>query len=327
MPRISLTEQYDNKDVLTQIYRMLDQVATGTFQSVDVQRVGGDYVFTFTDQNGDPHSFTVGADYVADVNMTRVNGVYTFTFTYAGGTTESFAFTVNGVQNIASVQSGSTVTVTFTLDDGTTKTISYNAGGDMTTDTAQTVTAVKTFSVSPIVPDTPSGTHAAVNLTYVESTVPGTNNIVHKSGNEDIVGTKTFDTLRAFNNARVNRSPVYKPTVTGYYVFGSFATNDDEHTVCLNYYARGGNIGKVLITTKLSTSTITATPVYSIGTVPSFGLYTKDGVQYLAIYTAANNYVMTEGGTFCARGTNVSLPFSYLNTMEADTDYTQVAVS
>lgn len=37
------------------------------------------------------------------------------------------------------------------------------------TDNVQTISAVKTFSVSPIVPDTPSGAHAAVNKTYADT--------------------------------------------------------------------------------------------------------------------------------------------------------------
>lgn len=46
-----------------------------------------------------------------------------------------------------------------------------------------------------VVPDTPATIHDAVNQAYVESTVDGVNNLVHKSGNEVIEGTKTINGL------------------------------------------------------------------------------------------------------------------------------------
>ena len=259
MPRISLTDQYDNRDVIAQIYKMLDQVATGTFSAVDVQRVGGDFVFTFTDQRGDDHQFTVSANYVSDVDVSRLNGVYTFLFTYADGTTESFGFTINGVKNIASVQSGSTVTVTFTLDDNTTKTITFSAGGDMTTDTAQTVTAVKTFSVSPIVPDTPSGTHAAVNVTYVSKT-DGTNNMIHTSGNEAMSGYKLF-----MYSPRVRVNAEINDTIDMYNELAFRTKNDDYQFGSVRFVLKSnGNRAIVLYLVAADGSTVRSKTLFEI---------------------------------------------------------------
>ena len=46
------------------------------------------------------------------------------------------------------------------------------------------------LKLNAIVPDIPETTHSAVNQAYVESTVDGVNNLVHKSGNEIVAGLK-----------------------------------------------------------------------------------------------------------------------------------------
>lgn len=57
---------------------------------------------------------------------------------------------------------------------------------------AQTIAGQKTMSDSPIVPTTPTTPTGAVNSVYVNDATDGVNNIVHKSGNETIGGTKFF---------------------------------------------------------------------------------------------------------------------------------------
>ena len=69
--------------------------------------------------------------------------------------------------------------------------IKYALANMVSTSGAQTITDVKTFSSSPVVPTTPGTTTSAVNQAYVESTVDGVNDILHKSGNESFTGQKT----------------------------------------------------------------------------------------------------------------------------------------
>lgn len=70
--------------------------------------------------------------------------------------------------------------------------VKYALANMVKTSDNQTIAGVKTFSSSPVVPTTPDTTTSAVNQAYVESTVDGVNNLVHKSGNETIVGSKVF---------------------------------------------------------------------------------------------------------------------------------------
>lgn len=161
MSRVSQLELYNDKDVITQILLMKEQVETGTYKEVRIIETGGNYVFEFVNQKDEVETFTVPAKQISGVT---------------------------------SSQSGSTVTMRINYNDGTHQDVNWTAGGDVTTNTNQTISAVKTFTASPIIPDTPSGTHAAVNLTYVSKT-DGTNNMVHTSGNEDIAGRKNFSQL------------------------------------------------------------------------------------------------------------------------------------
>lgn len=165
MTRVSQLELYNDKDVITQICMMKQMVETGTYAEVRVISTGGNYVFEFEDQNGDVQTFTVPAKQISGVT---------------------------------SSQSGSTVTMRVNYNDGSHTDVSWTAGGDVTTNTAQTISAVKTFTASPIIPDTPSGTHAAVNLTYVSKT-DGTNNLLHTSGNETASGDKSIDHILSNN--------------------------------------------------------------------------------------------------------------------------------
>lgn len=63
----------------------------------------------------------------------------------------------------------------------------------MTTDSEQTVSAKKTFSVSPEVPTTPATPASAVNSAHVNDATDGANNLVHKDGGD--IQTITMKTL------------------------------------------------------------------------------------------------------------------------------------
>ena len=149
-----------------------------------------------TDQNIQEFADIVNEGTYKSVSVTGpVNGMYTLNFVNQNDETESFNFLIKDIKNITSSQSGSTVTLTLTYSNNTTQTFTWTAGGDVTTNTVQTISAVKTFTVSPIVPDTPSGVHAGVNQAYVESTVDGVNNLLHKSANETKIGILTLPNM------------------------------------------------------------------------------------------------------------------------------------
>lgn len=175
MTRVSQLELYNDKDVITQILLMKEQVETGTYAEVRITEDSGNYVFEFEDQKGDVQTFTVPAKQISGVT---------------------------------SSQSGSTVTMRINYNDGTHTDLTWTAGGDVTTNTNQTISAVKTFTASPIIPSTPSGPQAAVNVTYVSKT-DGSNNLVHTSADESISGIKTFNN-RCNLDREVRQSGMYE---------------------------------------------------------------------------------------------------------------------
>lgn len=79
--------------------------------------------------------------------------------------------------------------------------IKYVLAHWLTADTEQTVSAKKTFSVSPEVPTAPATPESAINAVYANDATEGVNNIVHKTGNEKIAGTKTFGKNSLYSSA------------------------------------------------------------------------------------------------------------------------------
>lgn len=73
----------------------------------------------------------------------------------------------------------------------------------------QTIENIKTFSNSPIVPNPPSGDTStkAVNTNWVSQTGDNApNNIVHKTGNETILGLKKYENIQAPNTIQRNNN-------------------------------------------------------------------------------------------------------------------------
>lgn len=113
MSRVSQLELYNDKDVITQILLMKEQVETGTYKEVRVTETGGNYVFEFVNQKDEVETFTVPAKQISGVT---------------------------------SSQAGSTVTMRINYNDGTYQDVSWTAGGDVTTNTDQNITAIKTIA-------------------------------------------------------------------------------------------------------------------------------------------------------------------------------------
>lgn len=119
--RLSLTEQYDNRDVVAQIYRLISLVESST---------------------------------ITDVITSKSDDNVIVTLVMYDGTTKDFMFKSNGIHDIFGYQNGSRQSVVIETDDGTRWTFSFDiAIAGMTTDTPQTVTAIKTFTVSPAFPN------------------------------------------------------------------------------------------------------------------------------------------------------------------------------
>lgn len=175
MTRISLTEQYDDRDVIAQIVRLkqgLEDASGGIISDIDI--VGSALEITWA--NGESISLPLPAP----ADITSITG---------------------------SVSAGN-LTITINLSDGSSHTVSTPLTG-MATETyvdaldaqnvkitgAQTIAGVKTFSSSPAVPDTPGTVHSAVNQDWVENVAyqdDTVNNLVHKENPEYIKGNKTF---------------------------------------------------------------------------------------------------------------------------------------
>lgn len=114
MTRTSLVEQYNNRDVVAQIYRLISLVESSTITSVETERMGDTVTLVL-------HMFD--------------------------GTVQRFQFEADGIRNITAVQNGSIETVNILMDSGRTYSFTFNiAIAGMTTDTAQNVTATKTFT-------------------------------------------------------------------------------------------------------------------------------------------------------------------------------------
>ena len=181
MSRVSQEELYNDKDVVTQILKLKDTVndyAGGIIENIDVS----------------------GNDLVID---------------WADGTSISLPLpNPTGISSVAGAVSGGNLTITFYMTDGSSHAFTCPLTG-MATEAyvdgldaqnvkltgAQTVGGVKTFSDSPIVPNVPA-MGGAINDIYANDATAGVNNIVHKTGNEDISGVKTVTGSFKFTQAQ-----------------------------------------------------------------------------------------------------------------------------
>ena len=217
MTRVSQQEMYDDKDIITQICKLKDLVATGTYKDVDVQDDGaGNLVFTFTDQRDD---------------------------------TEVFTIPVKQISSVTSSQSGSTVTMRITWADGTYNDYTWTAGGDVTTNTAQTITASKTFEKAQAI-------YGSYPLRRVSGTGGKWKKIATSTQNDrlseiDLIGC-TNNNLNAIGKIWVNaRRNLDTPQLFSLFLFGSAAWNLPDVRVTLSADGTVTLWGKTL--TNLST--------------------------------------------------------------------------
>ena len=95
MPRISVVEQYDNKDLIQQIYRLKDLVETGTASNIAVtDNHDGTITVDVTMRDGSIQTFTLTNDNIATIAAVQSGGDVTVTVTFESGSTQSFTFNV-----------------------------------------------------------------------------------------------------------------------------------------------------------------------------------------------------------------------------------------
>lgn len=95
MPRISVVEQYDNKDLIQQIYRLKELVETGTASNIAVtDNHDGTITVDVTMRDGSIQTFTLANDNIATIASVQSGGDVTVTVTFESGSTQSFTFNV-----------------------------------------------------------------------------------------------------------------------------------------------------------------------------------------------------------------------------------------
>ena len=218
--RVSQAELYDDRDVIIQILKLKDTVndyAGGIIDSIDV----------------------VGNDLVID---------------WADGTSVSLPLPPpTGISSVAGAVSGGNLTITFYMTDGSSHAFTTPLTG-MATETyvngldaqnvkltgAQTVAGTKTFSDSPVVPDTPATEHCAVNQDWADNSAYSddtVNNLLHKSGNEVKNGHLTLNGFKIYSGKGTAGSVIIPidnvvdgstaPTGSGYRAVVFVAANGD----------------------------------------------------------------------------------------------------
>lgn len=180
MTRVSMEEQYNNKDVITQILKMRDDIARIAANAAGIQ----------------------------DITLTTTATGWKFTFTLTDGTSYVFPLDTTGYITDAELATALADYYTKTEIDNAfanyyTKTETDTALGAKADDNAvvklagnQTISDTKTFNSSPIVPDTPATEHSAINQDWAENVAYSddtVNNLMHKEGNENILGQKRFN--------------------------------------------------------------------------------------------------------------------------------------
>lgn len=189
MSRVSQEELYNDKDVVTQILKLKDTVndyAGGIIENIDVS--GNDLVIDWADGTSISLPLPDPVTGISSVTGSVTAGNLTITFYFTNGTTHSFTCPLNGMASETYVDAKDAQNVKLTGD--------------------QTIDGVKTFIGSANVPTVPVDLlgASAVNEAYVNDATPGVNNIVHKSGNEDISGVKVFTGLPAKKITNFDRS-------------------------------------------------------------------------------------------------------------------------
>ena len=190
MTRISLTEQYDDRDVIAQIVRLkqgLEDASGGIIS--DIRIVGNDLVIQWADGSSVTLPLPDPVTGISSITGSVSGGNLTITFYFTNGTTHAFTCPLTGMATTSYVDGLDAQNVKITG--------------------AQSVGGVKTFSDSPIVPDAPTDYEGAVNDNYVnDSTGTLPNNILHKDGNENAKGTKMMI---------VNKMTIGSGNYTGWY--------------------------------------------------------------------------------------------------------------
>lgn len=258
MTRISTAEMYDDKDVITQICKLKDGLNSA---------LGG---------------------IIADIDIVNNELV----IDWADG--ESIALPLpspTGISSIAGSVSSGNLTMTIYMTDGSSHAFTCPLVGFVTLDTEQTITAKKIFSADVEVPAIPAGDDSAVSSFYVnDSTGIMDNNIVHKDGNETILGVKKIDGMleHPLKNTKIYGSTagsgnyrliyrIARPTTTG---------GADHNTVEVDILGTA-LYGKMVVSSDKNNGIKGVVMVYTTGFaninvtgIDAFGIYNSNTDEY-----------------------------------------------
>ena len=177
MTRVSLEEQYNNKDVITQILKMRDDIAriaanAAGIQDITMTTTATGWAITFTLTTGNIYTFPLDATgYITDEELATALGDY-YTKEEVDDALAGY-YDKDETDSLLSGKANDSDVVKLTGD--------------------QSIGGVKTFSNEARVPSTPTSYQDAVNAAYVNNANSTVNNIVHKDGSaETVTSEKTF---------------------------------------------------------------------------------------------------------------------------------------
>ena len=162
MTRVSVKEAYSNRDLIAQISRLKTYVEQGTFKEVSTSYSGGVLVLTFTAYDDSTQSFNIPMDSIVGITGDQVGNTVTLHVEFASGTVVDIPYTIANADT-------SPTPDTLGLRDANGKLFAADPASGATDKTLVTANWIsQTGDSSP-------------------------NNVVHRTGNETVAGSKTFN--------------------------------------------------------------------------------------------------------------------------------------
>ena len=255
MTRVSVKEAYSNRDLIAQIVRLKTYVEQGTFKEVSTSYSGGVLVLTFTAYDDSTQSFSIPMDSIVGITGDQVGNVVTLHVEFASGTVVDIPYTI------------------------------ANADTSPTPDTLGLRDASgKLFAADPASGATDTSLVTANWVSQTGNSAP--NNLVHRTGDEEINGIKTFNNVLVDRTAYIKNTtgstqpiPVFKLSAAmrndGYGLFDVFIGTRNDLPSIVRIIWNG---------TSISTNTITGTLVNT----PSIWKDTNND-YYLCFNMVSNN--------------------------------------
>ena len=184
MPRISVVEQYDNKDLIQQIYRLKDLVETGTASNIAVtDNHDGTITVDVTMRDGSIQTFTLANDNIATIAAVQIGADVTVTVTFESGSAQSFTFNVASGKVDVLTTAGDYVYSHNGATQGEIPVANF-----IDTSSAQAITGAKTVPLE----TTGVFSNQIASSNKVKNELDNYAPMVRTTGNQTIAGTKIF---------------------------------------------------------------------------------------------------------------------------------------